>query len=955
MVTAFEADQMSTAVAITVVMDGGWSADPSGKAGVSHLLERAWWNSEVSSGVRVVDQMVNGYGCEVDSFVGHDVLRFTAVCPVTAVDAAMKVMGRLFQDPLAGIDEAVLEEEKKRVRSDAALRASLSLFSAREMVGPLFAQIYPQGHPYHREFLGDLDSLTMSDVAAFSKDRLLPVHATVTIGGGYDDALREYGLSLVASNFPLHTMHPDLKPEHMQRYAKGEYDEPDEEDPSHWWMFPADPDEPRKSLGFAKDRIPRIKGIDDTPAEPPELESFAVYEGGVDRPTVLVGWSLPPSWKQADGDYQVLARLITMMVAQNLDEPYIEQFPGCYIIPGLHATTLTCAAILKEGQESAGERIARRIVDQLTYVTDMGNRTGVDVAVGRSQVDVLAGLLWNFDRLGSIWNSRGYWLSSGVHFANERMAVTDVISGTPGARPERLIELTETLITRSRSRGVLLVPVDSGEIAIRNKPENPRNRDQAAVQGTYWSRLATRPAALPVSPERLSDARIQSTWSAVPDDQIQVTRLSGGLSVVVVSQPELPVAHYRLIVRNGRVNDQSENQLHHYGREFVRPARAVRTEPSGFGAQFVAWRDDVHHQASLRASPTNMEQALWVLRELAGGWRVTTASKSEWLRNQKKTFVGSWYDPAWHVRDLSRQHLFGDHPIGDAPEWGDMEAWSALSTTDFRDMMRAKWREDNATILVVGPVDAQKVVSRVRAHFNSWATPQPESDRWGPSTLDLAPRPESTMVHVLHRDGDHADVRLQCRVDAAPELRKAVEHHVRSRVGDKWLSLVSASRAWPGGTSVLEVDGRILTSDVGPAIAMLGAALREDVQGLTEEQARGSVWRGAMDTTMSLSSYQLTAARVVETLGEGRDVTDAAAIRERIADVDAAALKPLIERCVATSFVSIVGDTPSVSASLQGAGVGFEVTDWDARGKALHEAADPKGYAKEQKKRSRER
>ena len=43
--------------------------------------------------------------------------------------------------------------------------------------------------------------------------------------------------------------------------------------------------------------------------------------------------------------------------------------------------------------------------------------------------------------------------------------------------------------------------------------------------------------------------------------------------------------------------------------------------------------DDVHHSANVRASAANTEQALWVLLELAGGWRVVFTSKGEWMRD----------------------------------------------------------------------------------------------------------------------------------------------------------------------------------------------------------------------------------------------------------------------------------------------------------------------------------
>ena len=146
LVTVLEADPMSTAVSFTVLIGGGWSADPEGKAGLTRLFERAWWNSEVSDGVRVVDQMVNGYGCSVDSTVSHDAMRFSFVCPRSSSDAAMSVVGRLFSDPFAGLDQADLDREKARVRSDATVRAKLAAAQVRAR-GSAASRAVPSGTP----------------------------------------------------------------------------------------------------------------------------------------------------------------------------------------------------------------------------------------------------------------------------------------------------------------------------------------------------------------------------------------------------------------------------------------------------------------------------------------------------------------------------------------------------------------------------------------------------------------------------------------------------------------------------------------------------------------------------------------------------------------------------------------------------------------------------------------
>jgi hypothetical protein len=124
--------------------------------------------------------------------------------------------------------------------------------------------------------------------------------------------------------------------------------------------------------------------------------------------------------------------------------------------------------------------------------------------------------------------------------------------------------------------------------------------------------------------------------------------------------------------------------------------------------------------------------------------------------------------------------------------------------------------------------------------------------------------------------------------------------------------------------------------------------------GLDDAAARGAAWRGAMDSTKALSSYRLTIARTAEILGEGRDWEDEATLGGKAAAVNAASLQPVVNTCATTMYMSVVGDGDAVAAALSAAGIEHEQVDWLAAGKALHQAADPKGFAKAEKKRAKE-
>lgn len=939
------ADELSSAVAVTLVVDAGWTSDPAGKAGLMALFERAWWRSEVSPGVTVLDQLVNGYGCTVDSFVEADALRVTGTCPNTSIDAAMAVWGRLLSDPLAGVDEATLSEERARVRSEGSVRASLSSSTIRGWTQAMMPALFPEGHAYHRVPLADLDKVTLADLRAHAAATITPAATTVVVLGGFDDDAIEYGLSLVGANFPPTSLHPDLKPEMMRRFAKEGFDEPDPDDASQWFVQWGDPAEPNKSMRFVDGPEARGKKFSGDPPAPPAAGPFQVVRGLSDDPVILVGWTLPPSLKGNDGEYRVLARLVHSMIAQYLEEPSLERLPGCYVVPGAQASVLTCAGVLKEGQEASAERVARRMVDQLSYITDMGNRAGVDVAVSQGQIGILSNLLWDFDPLGGLWDSRSYWVSTGVHFAGKPNEVAQIVGSVPGVQSEELIKLTTQWITRERSRAIAVLPAEAPrELAVREHRLDLDNRDRSALAASYWDRLATGVAPLPYAAAKVSDARLTAAWDAVPADRVQYSKLGNGLQVLAISQPELPVAEARVVAFNGRVLDPSEFDAYHYAREMMRPSREARAEVPNFGGAPYAWRDDLLQHYGIRHSPVNVEQALWVMRELMATWRVSTTSKTTWLAEEKKQIVDRWYDVVWHADDLAAAHLFAASPIAGDVTWQDMVRWGELSSTDLRDLMLAKWRPDNTMLLYVGPGPVKEMITKAGKHFADWEVEAPSQDKWAPRTPGLAPLPASRQVVLMKREGEFTDVRLSCRLDADPVLRAAAEQLVRRHVGEGWSSVVSRTEAWPGGTSVLQLELRAPSASAGAAVSGLLGQLDALAAGVDDTEARAAAWRGAMGTSLTLSSYALTMARYAGLVGEGADVKAEAERGKQVAAVNGAALTPIAARCASSAYVAVIGE-----ASVGGA----TAVDWKQRGKDLHAAADPKGFAREQKKGGR--
>jgi predicted Zn-dependent peptidase len=936
-------DPATRHVAVTIVVDAGWRTDPDGRSGAARLFERAWWRSEVKPGVTTLDQLVRGYGCEVDSGVSADVLRFSALCPAQTVDAAMRVWSRLYTAPLAGITDAALAEEAGRVRSEARARALLDDQQLPGLVAPLYGMLFPTSHPYHQPLDLELSGVTVAELSAWATANIVGPRTTVSLIGGISDEHPLHGPALVAGNFEPKVLDARLKPEMFERWPKGDGEDIDPDDLSLSWGWPADP--VKRDQGF---RLlgPRPAAALKDPLEVPKPEgaAFQRYLGGVEHTTVLVGWALPAGWRTDDALHAATGRMVAGVVAKHLVDPAIDRLMGCFIQPGLESSLLVCAAQLKDGQEIAGERIAGRIVDQLSYVTDVNNRLEVDAAFGAGQQALYAEALASLDDLGGLYGSRSYWFSSGLHFAGKPMYWSQRMGDVGRATAQDAINLVASHVSRLRARMVQIDPDPGSTLLPRLAVREERDRDALAARPPYWNALATQAAPAAVPSARVDAARIEAALQGLGPDQVAEATLPNGMRVVVVPLGEAPVVHARLVAGIGRVNDPTPNLEHTWAGKMT----AFHREPAEpIAGAWYAWLGDSVQVLGLRASTDNLDGALFLLRDAVNGANPSLKTKITVTAEFKDRFVAEFYDPAWHAERASLAHLLSSSPIARRPGPAQLTAWGALSTTAIGDMMKTQWRPDNVTLLIVGGVDAAAGVELAKAWFSGWSVGAPSVSTYKATPLAQAPRPTSTRVDVLDTGaGDRADLYLGCRLDADPGVLAVAREAVLQGLKGGIDGVVVTTDAWEGGTAILQVRARVQAGDAGEATKGLFDRLRALAGGkVPAEEIKEAALRAAASTGADFSSDRRLVTWLTDRLADRLPLTGQLRV-----PTDGAALTAAFQTCVAGGYASLTGDAGAIESSLGAAGVTATRLDWKAEGRKLHEAADPKGYLKESKK-----
>ncbi len=941
-------------VSTTIVIDGGTTDDAVGRSGTGRIVESAWWYTRTPAGRTILDTLVSGLGCSVDSVADHDAITLQSVCPSGQADAAMQVWAQLFTDPLAGITEADLPGIVSRMQADAPVRMLLSERPVNDLIPYLHMQLFSTDHRYFVEPTPNLGHIKLADLKAWVAEHFKPERVTISLVGGWPDVNSGYGPSLLAVNFPPHVLDPKMDASAMQRFPKEGIEEPNADDPSDWWGYLVDPKRPDRVLEFIRNAEPRADSYVMDPPAPPG-RPYARYPGPVTYPTVMVGWTLPPSWHADDALYDVVSRLMHEVIAKNLDEPRIERFPGCQVVSGLEATTLVCTALLSKGQEAAGERVAGRIVDQLAFITgtDSDSKQLVSVSTGRAQLGLIRDLMRAQSSLAGLAGSRSAWIANGVHFAGDPMNGIRRMSRAGRVQPDDIRDFVSEWVTRDRAASVQVDPAPVEEVTVRRLPRNLRNRDAMRDRPTYWDRYATGDVMPPMPVEVLTAERLLT--QAEDPDTYEIKVLASGLKVIVVRHGDNPVINVRVLALGGRANDPTDNHALTFGREFM---RARRGDPLKVGGEWYAFRDDVLHQFGLEAAYDNIEAVLWMMRDLFDRTSPSFKDKGEWMKKWRGQLLEGWYDVSWHVDDLARQHVFGDHPVGQRFDWADLESWGDLGTDDVSAMHEVKWQPESAALLIVTSTEQEAdIFGLVEQYFGSWNPPAPENTEYAAKhTLPPMPEGQGRKVELFEREGELAEVRLLCPMPGEAAVARVTEELMRRAMGAPWVSAHSRARVWPGGAGALDVLARVPAAEVGAALkdllAKLDKAYGADISDdLVRRAAAAAMGR---ETTTTWDPMVLS-GRVAQRWAWGLEPDDTEHVAKGLAALEVADVSAAMKRCAAGVYLGISGDLGTITPALDAAGVQHATVDWQSRGKQLHEAADPKGFVKLEKKKAKQR
>jgi zinc protease len=192
-------DNSDPIAAVAVVFHVGSSREAPGKTGFAHLFEHMMFQKSENVAEDQLFKLIQGAGGELNGGTGQDATMYYEVVPKNALEMALW----LESDRLGYLENTVtksaLANQQNVVQNEKRQSVDNSPYGFNEYL--ILKTLYPKGHPYSWDVIGDMEDLTnatVEDVKAFHKKFYSPNNSTLVIAG---DINKEEVKSLVEKYF----------------------------------------------------------------------------------------------------------------------------------------------------------------------------------------------------------------------------------------------------------------------------------------------------------------------------------------------------------------------------------------------------------------------------------------------------------------------------------------------------------------------------------------------------------------------------------------------------------------------------------------------------------------------------------------------------------------------------------------------------------------------------------
>jgi predicted Zn-dependent peptidase len=332
---------------------------------------------------------------------------------------------------------------------------------------------------------------------------------------------------------------------------------------------------------------------------------------------------------------------------------------------------------------------------------------------------------------------------------------------------------------------------------------------------------------------------------------------------------------------------------------------------NGTATQYASANDYGSHRAWAMGPSGNFDAQLYAVRNLLGPitYYGRGSSIRQWRGDARKELAKQ---PSAFVGRVMDHHLYPGHPYADV--WWELDdAAAALTRGKVRSWRRTVVRPERGTVVVSGRVDPDAAAAAVGTWLDDWRVRPARASERGAAVPDALPR----AITGLAWDYPLVSAYVACRIaprsaetDAAADVLEALldrgmDQTLRDRGG-----------AYAYWARVGTLDGRVATVSLRAQVgAQSGRATVDalfDLLGLVGEGPSEAVLEWGKRAALNRRAERLASAAAaedlaIEALEAGMTFEELAGWPERLAAVDAAALKRLLEPCLGREVAVVVG------------------------------------------------
>jgi zinc protease len=951
-------DESAPVTAISTVVDHGAVSDPVGKEGTAMLTEYLWFQSRHGDSARVQDRLYAA-GATYHADTKADFTYFFTVAPQESTFELMALEGQRLSDPLAGVTPELLTAARELVRNDFRFGGADLADTALPY---LYGRLFPEGNPYHRIGQADtsLDGISVADLQAWTKEHYKPEATTIMVVTALDP---EKVKDALYWSFEPTLFDPKLTKDLVKRYISSDYEgdekDLDESNPAHWSMRPFNPEAPSEQLP-TDGVLPSHISTDGTPPAPPEaaVRDMDYIKAPVAQRTAVLAWSIPAAFRGNDYLYQVVAGVVeNSFLVYYRENPGVEKddngepLADCKARGMAESSVLVCTFVLQKN--SVPESIADRAIDQVSLLWNPDMKAALDKTFYTGRNKAMSDLLIRLDDFMDPENGRLATGAKNTHFSGNANVQAETMSSIMGTESQDVSAFALDWLDRKRAVRILLEPMAAEE----------RLGELGRGGGYAGDMLEGRVAAAGAPPS--ADA-VKAAFHGPNLDKLSEKTLSNGLRVVVMKHGEAPLVLASVVVGGGRnsgdvgIDDAMNGMLY----ESPHPAATEdmnETQLINIAGKWTKDRTSTHTWNAIKASAGNVDAVLYSLRRQIDLRNPATEFKAGYVKDERDELKALWGNPAFWADAAQWEAMAPGYALGRVQTWQGLDTIAASSSATITAYLNRKFQPANATLVVVGDVEAEAVFADAEKYLGSW---KPAAGvETGPFGALAPPSPPAgPKTYLLDVATPYATIDVSCQLTPwttttyadSTLLAQVLDDRFDKQLLDSGVLVLQSqvnAQLYPSGLGLLQF---YVVVDGGAA----GKAL-DAIEALGAEAAAGTFDAGAIGTyrmreaqTFGLRFQNLEAMRdtLISALASpDRDFAWFGHLRDGLADADAAALKAAFGSCNANFAATVRGTASVVGPQLDAAGWSYETIDWKAKQAELLQTHDPKAWKKLQK------